>query len=199
MEVVARRGFSATVDDIALMSGVSPRTIFRHYKSHDRLIVATVKDMYEAAGRRPIEGLPRPADDLNGWIEGLAYTIHTRNAEILGDAFWDIHAPHHNPSEVLAEVDTLRRQYRLRGVGYLVRVAWQAAGGAGEPPEELELAFALNFSAFTTQALMVDFDQTPAQIGTLTAEVLKFLLARAIDEQRSAEGDEAAEADTGEG
>ena len=40
----------------------------------------------------------------------------------------------------------------------------------GEPPEDLVLAFALNFSAFTTQALMVDFDQTPSQIGVLTAD-----------------------------
>ena len=199
MEVVARRGFDATVDEIAQMSGVSPRTIFRHYKSHDRLIVATVKDMYEAVGRRPIEGLSPPTDDLNGWIEGLAFTIHTRNAEILGDAFWDIHAPRHNASEALAEIETLRLQYRLRGVGHLARLAWQTAGGTGEPPEELELAFALNFSAFTTQALMVDFDQTPAQIGTLTAEILKVLLASAIDEQRSADGDGAVDADAGEG
>ena len=199
MEVVARRGFAATVDEIAQMSGVSPRTVFRHYQSHDQLIVATVKDMYEAAGRRPIEGLSRPADDLDGWIEGLAFTIHTRNAEILGDAFWDIHAPRHNASDVLTEVDILRRQYRLRGVGHLVRLAWHTAGGTGEPPEELELAFALNFSAFTTQALMVDFDQTPAQIGVLTAEILKVLLARAIDDQRSAGGDEALDANAGEG
>jgi AcrR family transcriptional regulator len=199
MKVVARRGFDATVDEIAEMSGVSPRTIFRHYKSHDRLIVATVKDMCEATGRRPIEGLPTPTDSLDGWIEGLAFTIHTRNAEILGDAFWDIHAPRDNASEVLAEVETLRREYRLRGVGYLVNLAWQTAGGTGEPPEDLAMAFALNFSAFTTQALMVDFDQTPAQIGKLTAEILKVLLARAITAQRSAGSHETGHAEAGEG
>ena len=30
MQVVARRGFDATVEEIARVSGVSPRTIFRH-------------------------------------------------------------------------------------------------------------------------------------------------------------------------
>jgi hypothetical protein len=45
-------------------------------------------------------------------------------------------------------------------------------------------AFALNLSAFTTQALTVDFDQTPAQIGALTAAILKVLLVRAVEEQR---------------
>jgi AcrR family transcriptional regulator len=107
MEVVALRGFDATVEEIAQLSGVSPRTIFRHYVSHDRLIAATVKDMFEACGRYPIEGLPRLVDDLDGWIEGLprsiddlddwlerlAVTIHTRSARIFGRAFWDIHAP----------------------------------------------------------------------------------------------------------
>ena len=185
MVVVAKRGFDATVDEIAQVSGVSPRTVFRHYSSHDRLIVNTVKDMWEACGRRPIEGLPAPTEDLNGWIEGLAVTIHTRNAEILGDAFWDIHAPRHNASEVLNEVDTLRREFRVRGVSYLVNLAWQTAGGKGEPPDDLASAFALNFSAFTTQALMVDFDQSPQQIGELTADILKMLLWRAIDAQNS--------------
>jgi len=183
MEVVAKRGFDATVDEIAQVSGVSPRTVFRHYSSHDRLIVNTVKDMWEACGRRPIEGLPTPTEDVNGWIEGLAVTIHTRNAEILGDAFWDIHAPRHNASEVLDEVDTLRREFRIRGVNYLVKLAWQTAGGMGEPPEDLASAFALNFSAFTTQALMVDFEQSPEQIGALTADILKMLLWRAVDAQ----------------
>ncbi len=191
MTVVARRGFAATVDEIAKVSGVSPRTIFRHYSNHDLLIASTVKDMYEACGRRPIDGLVRPTEDLDGWIDGLATTIHTRNAEIVGDAFWDIHAPRHNASEALAELDTFRREYRTRGVRHLVGVAWQTAGGSGDPPEDLVMAFALNFSAFTTQALMVDFDQTPVQIGMLTASLLKVLLRRAVDAQRSGPSDDA--------
>ncbi|MGD0379565.1 MAG: TetR/AcrR family transcriptional regulator [Acidimicrobiales bacterium] len=189
MKVVARRGFAATVDEIAKVSGVSPRTIFRHYSNHDLLIATTVKDMYEACGRRPIEGLAQPTDDLDGWIEGLAITIHTRNAEIVGDAFWDIHAPRLNASAALSELDAFRRQYRTRGVRHLVAVAWRTAGGRGDPPEDLAMAFALNFSAFTTQALMVDFDQTPAQIGMLTAAILKVLLRRAIDAQPLAPSD----------
>jgi AcrR family transcriptional regulator len=191
MVVVSRRGFDATVDEIAQLSGVSPRTIFRHYASHDRLIAATVKDMFEACGLpqrgddfdSSIEGLPGPDDDLDGWIDGLASTFHTRSASIFGAAFWDISAPHHNASEVLSEVDSLRRDYRLRGMSYLVNLVWQIAGGSGEPPEDLALAFALNLSVFTTQALMVDFDQTPEQIGALTGDILKMLLRRAVEAQ----------------
>ena len=78
---------------------------------------------------------------------------------------------------------------RPRDADFLVNLAWQKAGGTGEPPEDLVLAFALNLSAFATQALMVDFDQTPAQIGALTADILKMLLWRAVEAQRSREGD----------
>jgi AcrR family transcriptional regulator len=193
MEVVAQRGFEATVEEIAQVSGVSPRTIFRHYASHDRLILTTVKDMFEACGRRPIEGLPSPSDDFDGWLEGLALTIHTRNAEVLGEAFWYIHAPKQNSSEVLRDVNAMRRESRVQGVQYLANLAWRAAGGAGEPPQDVVLAFALNFSAFATQALMVDFDQDPAHIGALTASILKALIKVAVQQQRERQESEPSE------
>jgi len=199
MEVVALRGFDATVEEIAQLSGVSPRTIFRHYISHDRLIAATVKDMFEACGHYPIEGLPRLVDDLDGWIQGLprrvddldswieslAVTIHTRSARIFGRAFWDIHAPNGKTSEALSDVASLRRQYRLQGVGYLAALSWRTAGGVGEAPQDVLLAFALNLSAFTTQALMIDFDKTPAEVGVLTADILKAFVGGAVEAQAS--------------
>jgi AcrR family transcriptional regulator len=179
--VVARRGFDATVDEIAAQAELSPRTVFRHYSSRDALIVDAVKDMFEACGRRPIDGLPTPAEDLDGWIEGLAQTIHTRNIEIIGQAFWDIHTPHDSP--ILAEVRELREQYRVKGVGYLVDVAWTHAGGRGRPPERLMWVFGLNFSVFTTQALTIDFCLSPAQIGSLTARLIENALREAVAEQ----------------
>jgi AcrR family transcriptional regulator len=192
MEVVARRGFDATVEEIAQRSGVSPRTIFRHYESHDQLIAATVKDMFEACGlpRLPedlhgwAERLSQEIDDLDVWIDELSLTFHTRSASIFGAAFWDIHAPRPYASEALSEVDALRRDYRLRGMSDLVQLIWQAAEGTGKPPEDVSMAFALNLSVFTTQALTVDFDQTPAQIGALTAHILKMVLRRAVEDQR---------------
>ncbi len=185
MEAVSRRGFDATIEEIAELSGVSTRTVFRHYASHDALIVAVVKEMFEECGG-PIEGMPSPAEDFPRWLEMLALTIHTRNLEILGDAFWDIHSRKGDPSAVLDEVDQLRRASRVRGVSHLVNVAWEAAGGKGRPSQELLLAFGLTFSAFTTQALVIDFDQTPAQIAALTTTILQTVLGRALDAQRAA-------------
>jgi AcrR family transcriptional regulator len=180
-EVVARQGFGATVEEIAERSGVSPRTIFRHYASHDHLMVAVAKEMFEACGRRPFGGVVSPAPDLRGWLESLALAIHSRNVEILGLAFWDVHAPSLEDSEVLTEVAALRRAYRRGGVAHLTAMAWKAAGGTGAPTEALRLTFALNFSAFTTQALMIDFDQTPAQVAAVTADILMTVLQAAVE------------------
>lgn len=202
MEVVGRRGFAATVEEIAKVSGLSPRTIFRHYANHDRLIAETVRDMFQESGRFPdlgspravddvaawIEALPQHVTDVDRWLEDLAVIVHTRMAEVFGTAFWDIYAPPRPGSEALAEVADLSRAYRRSGMHYMAAIAWRSAGGEGEPPEDLTLAFALNLSAHTTQALMVDFDQTPAEIGALTAEILKTLLWRAIQQQRSTAG-----------
>jgi len=181
MEVVSRHGFDATIEEISQCCGVSKRTIFRHYASHDALMLVTVRAMFDACGGR-VEG-PSPVKDMDGWLEHLARTIHSRNAEIMGEAFWDIHAAIHRSSPVRREVAALRGEYRRRGIGYLTRVAWRAAGGTGEPPDDLVSAFALLFSGFTTHALIVDFDRTTEQIGTLSADILKVFLSRSVEAQ----------------
>jgi AcrR family transcriptional regulator len=212
MAVVAEHGFDATVEQIAELSGVSPRTIFRHYRSHDRLIAETVRDMFEECGRYPdagsprdvddlaawIDGLPQEVADVDDWLEGLAVTIHTRMAEVFGTAFWDIYAPPRAGSQALAEVAELCRGYRLRGIHYMAALAWRSAGGAGEPPDDLTLAFALHLSAHTTQALMADFGCSPKRVGLLCAHILQGLVHEAVagsggPDQRGPSGPEAAE------
>jgi AcrR family transcriptional regulator len=194
MTAVARHGFDTTVEQIAELSGVSPRTIFRHYRSHDRLIAETVRDMFEACGRYPdvgsprevedmaawIDSLPQQVADVDGWLEALAVIIHTRMAEVFGDAFWDIYAPPRPGSEALVAVAELCRAYRLRGMRYMAALAWRSAGGTGEPPEDLTLAFALHLSAHTTQALMTDFGCSPTRVGQLCARILQGLLHDAV-------------------
>ncbi len=71
----------------------------------------------------------------------------------------------------------------------------RSAGGVGEPPEDLTLAFAMHLSAHSTQALISDFDQTPAKIGALTADILRTLLRRAVQAQHSAGADVSTGAD----
>ena len=169
--------------------------------SHDRLIAETVRDMFEASGRYPdvgspgevddldtwIDSLPQQVTDVDAWLDALAVIVHTRMAEVFGSAFWDIYAPPPPGSEALAEVAELCRVYRVRGElhdrpGLALR---RRRGGA---PRDLTLAFALHLSAHSTQALMAHFDQTPAQIGALTADILKTLLVARWSASRSRPG-----------
>jgi hypothetical protein len=116
-------------------------------------------------------------------LEALAVAAHTRNVEILGNAFWDLHSTS-KMSKTLAELGAQRREYRRKAIRSLTTLAWRSGGGTGAPPQDLLLAFGLNLSAFTTHALIADFDRTPAQIGTLTADILKMHLRRAVESQR---------------
>jgi AcrR family transcriptional regulator len=195
MEVVARRGLGATVEEIAQVAGVHLRTVFRHYPTHDQLIAATITDMFEACGLPPpgtdvngwFDSLPQRVDDVDAWIEQLSHTAHVRNAEVFGAVFWDIATLSKDKSEVLAKLDALRGDYRRRGIAYVVATAWRSSGGVGDPPEDLTMAFAVVLSAFSTQALMIDFDRTPAQAGALAAEILKTVLRDALEAQPSSD------------
>ena len=189
VEVVCEQGFDASIDEIAKRSGVSVRTVYRHYRTHEGLLLATVKDMFAGWGQEPPVGIPRPTEDLEGWLRGTAIAIHTAHTEIPGEAFWDIFAPPRNSSPIRDQIANLRTEARTRSVRHLTSVAWHAAGGNGDAPETLYLAFALNLSSFTTRALITDFDRTPEQIGVLTSDILLPLIRGAVDAQRDNHGE----------
>jgi hypothetical protein len=150
------------------------------------LIAATVKDMYLDGW---IKDLNFSVDDFDSWFEELAVRVHRRSADVIGAAFWDIHSPRTHTSEILSEVDTLRRDFRLQGMGVMASLVWQKAGGTGDPPKDLVMAFGLNMSAFATQALLADYEQTPEEIGLLTAGILKALVSEAVRAQRAEPAD----------
>jgi AcrR family transcriptional regulator len=198
MQVVARHGFEGTVLEIAELSGVSPRTIFRHYKSQSALIAATLQDMFEA-GNRPIDGLPQPSDDLDGWLEGLTLALHTRGVQIFGEVIWDLlQAPRAAVPAVISEIIDAQVEFRRHAIQHLTTIAWEAAGGKGQAPDSLSSAFIVQLSPFTTKTLMVERDQTPAQVAALSADVLKTLLQRAVEEQNRAQPDIAGATSAGE-
>jgi len=183
MTVLAQRGFRATIDEIAIAVGLSPRTVFRHYAGHDDLVADAVEGMFDQLGQ-PINELPDPAVDFPGWLACLARTAHIRNAGILGRAFWDIHNPAPDTSLVILEALSKRRERRRQWMTYIVNTAWGKAGGSGPAPQTLTEAFSLHFSAYATHALTADFDHSPEQAAALTTDILTRLLASAVAEQR---------------
>jgi AcrR family transcriptional regulator len=181
---MARHGFSATVDEIAGLAGVSARTVYRYFTTHDELIAAGIREGLSAAGQ-PISGLPSAKGDLDGWIDRIALEAHVRNATIIGAAFWDVLGPTPSTSEAIEEARTLRRPARMEWMNGLSAIAWKIAGGNGEPPSSVVTTFAVALSAFTSHALAADFDYGPEQTARFAASLIKEHLAAAVAAQRN--------------
>jgi len=125
--VIARRGFATTVDEVAKEAGISNRTVFRYYPTRDVLIADATKEMFEVLVE-PIEGLPDPAEDLDGWLSNLSLQIHTRLADVLGQAFWDIRVPDPASPQASAQSEDERPQrWASRTVAPPLRRALQQA------------------------------------------------------------------------
>jgi AcrR family transcriptional regulator len=183
LSVMAERGFSATVGEIAAAAGLSARTIYRYFPTHDDLIAAGVLESFAAVGQ-PIADLPSADDDLDGWIDRVVLESHKRNAATVGAVFWDAANPAPSSSKVIEEARALRRPTRLRRMDHLSSIAWTAAGGTGGPPAAVVTTFALATSAFTFHALAADFGFGPEDTAQFTAAIIKASLTAAVDAQR---------------
>ena len=185
MEVMALRGFAATVDEIAASAGVSSRTIYRYFATHDQLIAAGIEEGLQAAGQ-PIPGSPSVGDDFDGWLERIALEAHTKNATVVGAAFWDVLGPAPSASKEIEAARALRRPTRMKWMNRLSGIAWTAAGGAGDPPPEVVTTFALVLSAFTYHALAADFDYGPEETARFAAAMIRERLSTAVEAQARA-------------
>jgi len=176
--VLADRGLTATVDDVAEAAGVNRRTVFRHFSTRDALLTAAIREgVRRYAQRIP----PAPADgDLRAWLLDLLRVTHRLNARN-GRAYWELAVlPPGDLSGELAEAAAERRAGRTRFAQRVTGRMWQARGGAGEPPEWLVDAVSVQLSSFCTQSLAGDFGRTPDQVAEVCARVVEAALAAAL-------------------
>jgi AcrR family transcriptional regulator len=181
LEAMALHGFSATVDEVADLAGVSPRTVYRHFATHDQLIAAGIREGLKAAGR-PAPGSDS-VDDLDGWLARIAFDAHTKNATTVGAAFWDVLGPAPSASKEIEEARALRRPTRMQWMNHLSAIGWSAAGGEGEPPSSVVATFAVALSVVTFHALAADFDYGVEETARFAAAMIKDRLAAAVDGQ----------------
>ena len=176
--VLAARGLTATVDDVAEAAGVSRRTIFRHFATRDALFVTVIR----AGIRRYAEQIPAPPaeDDLRGWLPELLAVTHRLNARN-GRVFWDLvglQAADLAPD--LAMVAGECQDSRNRFAASVTELLWRARHGPGQPPQWLVDAVAVQLSGFTTQSLAGDLGRTPDEVALVSAQVVEAALAAAL-------------------
>ena len=173
-QVLATRGLTATMDDVAEVAGVNRRTVFRHYATRERLFAQAILAGVHRYGQQ----LPTAPEhgDLRAWLRELLVVTHRLNADN-GRVFWEIAAL---PTDGLsAELAQAAQESRKARNSFAVKVTgrlWQASGGSGKPPRWLVDAVAVQLSGFTTQSLSGDLGRSPEDVAEVAARVIEAAL-----------------------
>jgi AcrR family transcriptional regulator len=172
---LAATGFDVTVDEIASAAGVSRRTVFRHFATHDEVLAAAVAEIL-ASYDRLVPWPPAPGTDLEAWLTETAVTLHDLNTRLQGKAFWDmnIERPGISPVE--------RARRRTDYATQIAQHAWRLANGEGRPPSWVVDAFALQLSGFATNCLD---GYSTEKAGRVSARILSVVLSAAMAEEQA--------------
>jgi len=183
--VLADRGLHTTMDDVATAAGISRRTVFRYFKTRDRLIAAVICDWLRSYDRE----LPRPSpgEAVETYLAELLLATHRINAQN-GRIYWELAALGPQLSDDLAAAAAERLKARKRFVQLASTTVWRMAGGTGRPPGWLVDGFAVHLSAFTTQSLGGDFGRSPKEVAEVAARLLSAALREALADQEDPTG-----------
>lgn len=176
--VLVERGFEGTIDDVATAAGVSRRTVFRHFATHDALFVEAINEIV-ATVRSSVPRPPQEGEDVQLWLTEAAVRLHTLHARLVGRAFWDIHVPRSSVSpEIVAVLGHLERRRRDYGTRLAVG-AWTSLGGSAPPPVVVIDAFLLQLSPFARHAFG---HYSPEEIGRACAKIIWTVLLAALSD-----------------
>lgn len=151
--LVLTTGLDVTMDALAEASGVSRRTLFRHFDSREKLLATA----FEAGMAGYRDSLPRFTGDAETWLRDTCETVHRLNSTI-GPGFFEL-ASRADLAPELAAAEQ-RRRHEFRAVAdEVTNTLWTASNGHGPPPASLSTTIALHLSPFFTAASRIDADQ----------------------------------------
>jgi AcrR family transcriptional regulator len=151
---VMANGLDATMDELAEATGVSRRTLFRHFGSREKLLAAA----FEAGMLNYRHQLPSYDGDLQDWLRDTCEAAHRMNA-IIGPGFFELASRTDLPTD-LTDVEQRRRREFRDAMGDIARTAWTAAGHRGRPPKNLTRTVTAHLSPHFTAALVIDADES---------------------------------------
>ena len=169
--LLATHGLSVTMDLVAEASGISRRSLFRHFESRDALVAAAL-DARILSYEVELNSVTAAGGELSEWLATIIEHTH-RSHIAAGLGMWELASAADGdlPAE-FREVNARRRAMRLRATKQLAAQAWQAGGGNGSTPEVVVEAIAMAASSFATYALVVDLDQSVEVASKLGAAVV---------------------------
>jgi len=148
--LVGSDGLDVTMERIAEASGVSRRTLFRHFETRERLIAAALATGMKRYG----EQLPSLSGDWRTWLRATCQKTHELNASY-GPGYWELTTRTDLLPE-LAAVEQRRRDARRGAMARIATTLWNAAGGTGPTPTTVIAATGAHLSAHFTEAVSTD-------------------------------------------
>jgi AcrR family transcriptional regulator len=182
--LLAERGLSVSMDDIAEAAGVSRRSLFRYFDSRNALIADALESAMELFDGE-FQGALAADGDLRDWLETLTRRLLTVQRRA-GVAFWHLAsaADEELPPE-FAAVNERRRSNRLNLTEVVSQTAWRRAGGQAPCPTVVADAVALTFSTFTTRSLLDDYNCSLDRVVELIVTVLTAVINDQLAQKRS--------------
>lgn len=147
---VLANGLDVTMDQLAEATGVSRRTLFRHFSTREGLLAAA----FDAGILNYRQQLPNYDGDLHAWLRATCHEAHRMNATI-GPGFFDLASRSDLPPDLLA-VEHRRRSVFREAMNDVAETLWTAAGRSGRPSKVLGSAITAHLSPHFTAALMID-------------------------------------------
>jgi AcrR family transcriptional regulator len=169
--LLATDGLSVTMDDIASASGVSRRSLSRHFNGRDELIAEALDGALAWYVDRVHDEL-RVDASLEHWLVSTARLVHRSSADA-GLGVWQLASSRDEDlPPALAAVNRRRRANRRKWTQDVAQRAWQLAGAEGPVPDVVLEAFALSLSVFATHSMVGDLRRSADRLAEHTGAML---------------------------
>ena len=174
--LVLANGLDATMDQLAEATGVSRRTLFRHFTSREKLLGAA----FEAGIVDYRRQLPTYDGDLHSWLRDTCTAAHRMNA-VIGPGFFELASRRDLPPD-LASAERRRRHEFGAAMADIARTAWSATGHRGAPPKGLGSTISAHLSPHFTAALTIDAGERWEAAADLAYAAILTALERGADD-----------------
>jgi AcrR family transcriptional regulator len=169
---VLQNGLDVTMDQLAEVTGVSRRTLFRLFESREKLLGAA----FEAGMSGYLRGLPAyQAGDPADWLRDTCDTAHRMNSTI-GPGFFELASRRNLPADLAAAERRRRNDFR-GAMADIAATLWRSAGGRDAAPDTLVTTVTAHLSPHFTAALIVDADHDWQAAADLAYRAISAALA----------------------